>query len=57
MYDLRNDPNELNNIYENSNYKEIKETLKKELFDLKKYYKDTDESFPELYSLTKKYSD
>ena len=57
MYDLINDPNELNNIYDNPNYKKIKEELKNQLFDLKKYYKDTDESFPELYTLTKKYSD
>jgi len=57
MYDLENDPNELNNIYENPLFSETREELRKELFSLKKYYNDQDDAFPELYKLTKKYTD
>ena len=56
MYDLNNDPNELNNIYGKPQFTLIQERLRKELFELKEFYDDSDESFPELFELTKKYS-
>ena len=56
MYDLRNDPNELNNIYDDSDYFSVREELRKELFELKDYYGDSDETFPDLFELTKQYS-
>lgn len=39
LYDLENDPNELNNQYGNSDFKEIKNDLNKKLISLKKEYK------------------
>jgi len=53
LYDLKNDPYEMNNVYENNNYKEIVAELKNELFKLKKQYDDTDDKYPELFKLTK----
>lgn len=40
MFDLAQDPHELNNIYGNPNYSSITENLKRELIRLRKYYKD-----------------
>jgi uncharacterized sulfatase len=56
MYDLKNDPNELNNIYDNPKFLSIRERLISELFELKDYYGDSDEAFPELFKLTRQYS-
>ncbi len=56
MYDLKNDPDELNNIYDNPDYASVMEELRHQLFQLKKIYGDTDEKYPELYELTKQYS-
>ena len=56
MYDLRKDPNELNNVYHNKDYTSIREDLRKLLFLLKKKYDDEDKKYPELYELTKQYS-
>ena len=44
FYDLQKDPNEVNNIYNNLEYKTIIEEMKKELKKLKKQYNDTDEN-------------
>jgi arylsulfatase A-like enzyme len=43
LYDLENDPDELNNIYEDPAYIEIRNELKKRLQELRVYYKDNDE--------------
>jgi len=56
MYDLRKDPNELNNVYDDPAYSSIREDLRKQLFHLKKKFGDEDKKYPELYELTKKYS-
>ena len=48
MYDLRSDPGELHNIYEKTEYRHIREELKKQLYELKKQYGDGDEQYPEL---------
>ena len=38
MYDLENDPNELNNLIGNDKYADIISNLKSELYNLKEYY-------------------
>jgi len=43
LYDLKQDPNELNNLYDNPDYSEIVGDLKKELTALREKYGDTDE--------------
>jgi hypothetical protein len=53
MYDLKKDPSEINNIYENPAYAEIQNELTEKLFELKKQYGDTDDKYPEMYELTK----
>lgn len=44
LYDLQNDPNEMNNIYKYPKNKKLIKTLKKELKKLQKQYKDTDKT-------------
>ena len=43
LYDRLNDPNEINNVYNDPNYKDVVEALTLELSDLRKKYKDSDE--------------
>jgi len=43
LYDLQQDPNELNNLYGQPGYAEITEKLKSELNRLRKQYGDSDE--------------
>ena len=40
LYDLENDPHELNNVYGREEYAEIQKTLESELTELRKYYRD-----------------
>ncbi len=53
LYDLEKDPLELQNVYDNKDYYEIREELKIKLLEAKKFYKDEDENYPELLSLYK----
>lgn len=55
FYDLKTDPNELNNQYNNPVYKNLIEKLKVELFKLQKKYKDNI-PLEERKKLTDKYS-
>jgi arylsulfatase A-like enzyme len=48
MYDLKNDPNELDNIYNDPKYSADLEKLKKLLHQLKEQYDDKDDKYPEL---------
>ena len=48
LYDLENDPNEINNVYNNSAYTEIREKLKAQLIEIREMYGDTDANFPEV---------
>lgn len=57
LYDLKNDPKEMNNIYEDSKYINIVKQLKEELLKLKQDVGDTDEIYPELMKVRKKYWD
>lgn len=41
LYDLKNDPKELNNVYGKSGYQSIENTLKQELKKLRKKYKES----------------
>ena len=43
MYDRKKDPYELNNIYDDNNYSEVREDLHTRLELLRKKYKDSDE--------------
>ena len=43
MYDRKNDPNEMNNIYENEEYSDIRENLHIRLEKLRDKYQDSDE--------------
>ncbi|WP_316661325.1 sulfatase family protein [Gilvirhabdus luticola] len=42
LYDRINDPNEINNVYQNPNYSNIVKQLKVKLEDLRRHYKDSD---------------
>ena len=41
LYDLQEDPNELNNVYDQSEYQAVRERLHKELKELQEKYQDT----------------
>jgi len=53
LYDLRKDPKEMNNVYDNPEYSDVRKQLKKELLRLKEQYGDTDEAYPELTKLAR----
>lgn len=43
MYDLEEDPSEMNNIYDNPEYVNIKDMMHERLVDLRNKYGDSDE--------------
>lgn len=43
LYDLENDPNEMNNLYNTPDYAEIRDSLHQELDNLREYYGDSNE--------------
>ena len=43
LYDRKNDPNEMKNVYNDPNYIDIVESLSDELYELRKKYKDSKE--------------
>jgi arylsulfatase A-like enzyme len=51
LYDLANDPHELNNVYGQSKYAAIAQELKRELLDLKSKVGDSDEQYPDLMAV------
>ena len=51
MYDLKNDANEMNNIYSDKKYHDIREQLKEKLIQLKQDIGDTDIDYPVLREL------
>ncbi len=51
LYDLKSDPKELNNVYDDPNYNDVIARLKKELDQLKTKLGDTDEQYLELLDL------
>ena len=55
FYDLKKDPNEMNNLYADKKYKQIIKELKVELLAKKQELKDTDDAYPELMEVRSKY--
>jgi hypothetical protein len=53
LYDLKSDPSEMRNVYSEPGYAAIRDSLTRALFSLKKHYDDSDETYPELYTITK----
>ena len=51
LYDLETDPNEMNNLYANSNYNTLIKKLKKRLKKLQRQYKD-DMTLEEMREMT-----
>jgi len=43
LYDLKNDPNEMNSVYHQLEYNSIRDSLKKQLVELRIKYKDSEE--------------
>ena len=43
MYDLEEDPSEMNNIYDDPNYKEVREMMHDRLVEMREKYGDSDE--------------
>jgi len=54
LYDLQNDPHEMNNVFGSAKYAKIQKKLLKQLDDLKKRIGDTDEKYPDLVAARKK---
>ncbi|MEQ8209693.1 MAG: sulfatase [Lacipirellulaceae bacterium] len=54
LYDLKKDPQEMNNVVADPAYAETLVQLKKQLDELKKQVGDTDQKYPELYEAIKK---
>jgi N-acetylglucosamine-6-sulfatase len=48
LYDLQNDPREMNNVYGSPEYADTVTRLKAQLANLKQQLGDTDEKYPEL---------
>lgn len=55
FFDLQKDPKELNNAYNNPEYKDIISEMKKELLRLRKKLGDTDQKYPEVREVMKKH--
>lgn len=55
LYDLKKDPNEMNNVYDNPEYSDIVKKLKEDLLKLKEETGDTDEKYPELIEVRENY--
>ncbi len=51
LYDLRSDPNEMKNVYQDASYAGITKDLKIQLANLRKHVGDGDDSYPELQRL------
>jgi arylsulfatase A-like enzyme len=55
LYDLENDPAEMNNIYNKEEHSDLVKKLKQQMLDLKELYDCTDDIFPDLREQNKKY--
>ncbi|MBD3267202.1 sulfatase-like hydrolase/transferase [bacterium] len=55
LYDLRRDPKELHNVYDDPAYKDVREKLKAELQRKKQEIGDMDEGYPALMEVRNKY--
>ncbi len=57
LYDLQEDPQELNNVYEDPRYAPVVQRLKRRLLQLKQQYGDEDEKYPELMQVRRAHWD
>jgi arylsulfatase A-like enzyme len=55
LYDLRKDPSETNNVYGQRQYADIARELKTKLLTVKQQIGDTDEQYPDLMEVRRKY--
>ncbi len=55
LYDLKTDPAEMNNIYNNPGNEELIKNLKTELLELKKKYEDEDSEYPQMDEVVEKH--
>lgn len=55
LYDLKLDPNEMHNIYNDPKYREIILDLKYRLLELKEQYGDQDDRYPQMKAVNEKY--
>ncbi len=55
LFDLKKDPNEMNNLYNDTAYANIVKDLKTQLRQLKEKLEDSDENYPGLKEITQKY--
>lgn len=53
LFDLKTDPNEMVNQYDNPKYEDVVFDLKKELLELKDRYEDHDEDYPAMQAIVK----
>ena len=53
LFDLKKDPEEMHNVYNDPAYDGVKAALKKKITELKKQYGDTDSQYPEMDSINK----
>jgi len=57
LYDMKNNPHEMNNIYGHPKYASIINELKAELLRLRKKYGETDEKYPHIQKIIDQYWD
>jgi hypothetical protein len=57
LYDLKKDPHELNNVYEDPDYADAVNDLKARLAEMRKQNGDTDEKFPEVKKVVDEFWD
>lgn len=57
LYDMENDPHEMNNIYDDPKYTAVTKELKTELLRLRKKYNETDEKYPHIQKVIDEYWD
>ena len=57
LYDMKNDPHEMNNLYGDARYADVVKKLKAELLRLRKEYNETDEQYPHILKVINEYWD
>jgi len=57
LYDLKEDPTEVNNVYDDPAYANLAKRLKRQLAELRAEIKDTDEEFPEVKRIVEEFWD
>jgi len=57
LYDMKNDPHEMNNLYGEPRYTDVVKELKVELLRLRKKYNETDERYPHIQKVIDDYWD